>query len=176
MDLREVLNATGSLAPPGQQPPGLVSRDLYRRHGHGNPQNHACVYCRRSHMSCDLGRPCTRCIKRNIGHLCHDERFDTGLQKGKSTQPGQTAQTNTTSLPNSNLEICHYTISRDHTGGAEDQKCEILADFARKHTRAWTNISLANINSPIANPETSPEGLRSLYGPGHYATHSELLM
>ncbi|TVY31159.1 Regulator of drug sensitivity [Lachnellula hyalina] len=27
----------------------------------------ACVYCRRSE------RPCARCIKRNIGHLCHDE-------------------------------------------------------------------------------------------------------
>ncbi|PWY71897.1 hypothetical protein BO83DRAFT_378881 [Aspergillus eucalypticola CBS 122712] len=35
--------------------------------------NHACVYCRRSHMTCDSERPCTRCIKRNIGHLCHDE-------------------------------------------------------------------------------------------------------
>ena len=35
--------------------------------------NHACVYCRRSHMTCDLERPCARCIKRDIGHLCHDE-------------------------------------------------------------------------------------------------------
>ncbi|RKP10511.1 hypothetical protein THASP1DRAFT_34097 [Thamnocephalis sphaerospora] len=35
--------------------------------------SHACVYCRRSHMTCDEGRPCQRCIKRNIGHLCHDE-------------------------------------------------------------------------------------------------------
>ncbi|EZF82726.1 hypothetical protein H107_06030 [Trichophyton rubrum CBS 202.88] len=35
--------------------------------------NHACVYCRRSHMTCDSGRPCSRCIKRNIGHLCHDK-------------------------------------------------------------------------------------------------------
>ncbi|KAG0766705.1 hypothetical protein G6F57_003823 [Rhizopus arrhizus] len=34
---------------------------------------HACVYCRRSHMTCDEGRPCQRCIKRSIGHLCHDE-------------------------------------------------------------------------------------------------------
>ncbi|CAG8617958.1 12918_t:CDS:10 [Cetraspora pellucida] len=57
---------------------------------------HACVYCRRSHMTCDdgnfispsfelsfiwnraycdpkSGRPCQRCIKRSIGHLCHDE-------------------------------------------------------------------------------------------------------
>lgn len=35
--------------------------------------NHACVYCRRSHMTCDLERPCARCVKRHIGHLCHDE-------------------------------------------------------------------------------------------------------
>ena len=25
------------------------------------------------HMTCDLERPCNRCIKRSIGHLCHDE-------------------------------------------------------------------------------------------------------
>lgn len=30
----------------------------------------ACIYCRRSHMNCDESRPCKRCIKRNIGHLC----------------------------------------------------------------------------------------------------------
>ncbi|EJD41554.1 hypothetical protein AURDEDRAFT_138619 [Auricularia subglabra TFB-10046 SS5] len=35
--------------------------------------NHACLYCRRSHMTCDEGRPCQRCIKREIGHLCHDD-------------------------------------------------------------------------------------------------------
>ncbi|KAL1927199.1 hypothetical protein VTP01DRAFT_5162 [Rhizomucor pusillus] len=34
---------------------------------------HACVFCRRSHMTCDEGRPCQRCIKRSIGHLCRDE-------------------------------------------------------------------------------------------------------
>ena len=33
----------------------------------------ACVYCRRSHMICDNSRPCQRCIKRGIGHLCYDE-------------------------------------------------------------------------------------------------------
>ncbi|KAI9507257.1 hypothetical protein F5148DRAFT_1276283 [Russula earlei] len=35
--------------------------------------NQACLYCRRSHMTCDEGRPCQRCVKREIGHLCHDE-------------------------------------------------------------------------------------------------------
>jgi hypothetical protein len=29
-------------------------------------------------------RPCTRCIKRNIGHLCHDEPRETDSKKTKS--------------------------------------------------------------------------------------------
>ncbi|KAI0484299.1 meiosis protein SPO22/ZIP4 like-domain-containing protein [Xylariaceae sp. FL0804] len=47
--------------------------------------NHACVYCRRSHMTCDLERPCTRCVKRNIGHLCHDEPRDPDAKKPKGS-------------------------------------------------------------------------------------------
>ncbi|KAL1864390.1 hypothetical protein VTK73DRAFT_5910 [Phialemonium thermophilum] len=52
--------------------------------------NHACVYCRRSHMTCDLDRPCMRCIKRNIGHLCHDEPRDTESKKSKSVMGAST--------------------------------------------------------------------------------------
>ncbi|KAL1892941.1 sporulation-specific protein 22 [Ceratocystis pirilliformis] len=40
--------------------------------------NHACIYCRRSE------RPCTRCIKRNIGHLCHDEKREPDSKKVKN--------------------------------------------------------------------------------------------
>ncbi|KIW01268.1 hypothetical protein, variant [Verruconis gallopava] len=36
-------------------------------------------------MTCDLDRPCTRCIKRNIGHLCHDEPREPS-KKSKSDQ------------------------------------------------------------------------------------------
>ncbi|KAK3392503.1 hypothetical protein B0T20DRAFT_361119 [Sordaria brevicollis] len=46
--------------------------------------NHACLYCRRSE------RPCTRCIKRNIGHLCHDEPRDTESRKAKSAMATST--------------------------------------------------------------------------------------
>lgn len=28
-------------------------------------------------MTCDLDRPCARCVKRSIGHLCHDEPRDS---------------------------------------------------------------------------------------------------
>lgn len=30
----------------------------------------SCVFCRRSHLICDEQRPCSRCIKRDIAHLC----------------------------------------------------------------------------------------------------------
>ncbi|KAH7257673.1 meiosis protein SPO22/ZIP4 like-domain-containing protein [Fusarium tricinctum] len=37
--------------------------------------------------------PCTRCIKRNIGHLCHDEPRDADSKKAKSVQSTQSIQT-----------------------------------------------------------------------------------
>ncbi|KAL2049979.1 hypothetical protein ABVK25_009706 [Lepraria finkii] len=48
----------------------------------------ACIYCRRSHMTCDLDRPCARCVKRSIGHLCHDEpRESTRGSKSEQANP-----------------------------------------------------------------------------------------
>ncbi|KAI5954428.1 RDS2 [Candida jiufengensis] len=41
----------------------------------------ACVYCRRSHMICDESRPCQRCIKRGISHLCYDEPSNSRQRK-----------------------------------------------------------------------------------------------
>lgn len=41
----------------------------------------ACVYCRRSHMICDESRPCQRCIKRGIAHLCYDEPSNSRQRK-----------------------------------------------------------------------------------------------
>ncbi|TKA61056.1 hypothetical protein B0A49_09269 [Cryomyces minteri] len=35
------------------------------------------------HMTCDLERPCTRCLKRSIGHLCRDEPREP-TKRGKS--------------------------------------------------------------------------------------------
>ncbi|KAJ3562816.1 hypothetical protein NP233_g9340 [Leucocoprinus birnbaumii] len=53
--------------------------------------NHACLYCRRSHMTCDEGRPCQRCIKREIGHLCHDERRPKPAEKAPASISGAPA-------------------------------------------------------------------------------------
>lgn len=44
-------------------------------------------------MSCKQERPCTRCIKRNIGHLCHDEPRDHESRKSKSLAPSTVQET-----------------------------------------------------------------------------------
>ncbi|KAG2227202.1 hypothetical protein INT45_008446 [Circinella minor] len=57
---------------------------------------HACVYCRRSHMTCDEGRPCQRCIKRSIGHLCHDEpKHSNNSQNNNNASKNRATTTNT---------------------------------------------------------------------------------
>lgn len=53
----------------------------------------ACVYCRRSHMNCDDSRPCKRCVKRNIGHLCHDD------PKSNSPAPASIPESTSTKAP-----------------------------------------------------------------------------
>ncbi|OAD69500.1 Zn(2)-C6 fungal-specific transcription factor [Phycomyces blakesleeanus NRRL 1555(-)] len=55
---------------------------------------HACVYCRRSHMTCDDGRPCQRCIKRSIGHMCHDEAKNPST--AQSTQSAKRSSSTST--------------------------------------------------------------------------------
>ncbi|KAJ7664904.1 hypothetical protein B0H17DRAFT_951687 [Mycena rosella] len=66
-------------APTPNQSPAQDSEET--RKSKRRKVNHACLYCRRSHMTCDEGRPCQRCIKREIGHLCHDERRSKTAEK-----------------------------------------------------------------------------------------------
>lgn len=45
-------------------------------------------------MTCDLERPCTRCVKRNIGHLCHDEPRES-IKKSRSEPENPDGQSDT---------------------------------------------------------------------------------
>ncbi|KAJ2078837.1 Transcription factor [Coemansia sp. RSA 988] len=45
----------------------------------------ACVYCQRSHMSCDDKRPCLRCIKRGIGDICHDKELANDASEDRTS-------------------------------------------------------------------------------------------
>lgn len=78
--------------------------------------NHACVYCRRSHMTCDSDRPCKRCIKRNIGHLCHDEPREPLRRKSRgdeldATQKHETGEGGHNSLDETGLVMQEPDLS-----------------------------------------------------------------
>lgn len=77
--------------------------------------NHACVYCRRSHMTCDLERPCARCIKRDIGHLCHDEPRESS--KRAKSEP-ELAAADSKQLDNASSQTPdQFTTYEQDTGG-----------------------------------------------------------
>ena len=64
----------------------------------------ACLYCRRSHMTCDSNRPCARCVKRNIGHLCHDEIKDRNRENG-SESTSQSPAVDSVVSPDQHLDV-----------------------------------------------------------------------
>ena len=64
----------------------------------------ACLYCRRSHMTCDSNRPCARCVKRNIGHLCHDEIKERSRENG-SESTSQSPAVDSVVSPDQHLDI-----------------------------------------------------------------------
>ncbi|KAN0061311.1 Transcription factor [Thecaphora frezii] len=76
---------SGSSQPASSEAPASTGKKQSKR----RKVNLACIYCRRSHMTCDEGRPCQRCIKRDIGHLCHDET--SGKPPAHSAAPAKKA-------------------------------------------------------------------------------------
>ena len=64
----------------------------------------ACLYCRRSHMTCDSNRPCARCVKRNIGQLCHDEIKERSRENG-SESTSQSPAVDSVVSPDQHLDI-----------------------------------------------------------------------
>ncbi|KAG7089341.1 hypothetical protein E1B28_011032 [Marasmius oreades] len=86
-DSEETASGTGEAAGDG----GKKKKTTKRR-----KVNHACLYCRRSHMTCDDGRPCQRCIKREIGHLCHDERRSRPNEKAEQSEDASPTTVSTT--------------------------------------------------------------------------------
>ncbi|PPQ75496.1 hypothetical protein CVT26_015820 [Gymnopilus dilepis] len=132
--------------------------------------NHACLYCRRSHMTCDEGRPCQRCIKREIGHLCHDERRpkvadkpSTPTTAGPSSQvpvpvyQGQPAQP-TAAWP---MSVPSYMYSPETFGNEFSGLTDFLETlddgtfFSPPATIAPSLVSSASFSSALNAPQST---------------------
>ncbi|KAI0703041.1 hypothetical protein BC835DRAFT_1263190 [Cytidiella melzeri] len=116
--------------------------------------NHACLYCRRSHMTCDEGRPCQRCIKREIGHLCHDERRTSSKDKAQSTTPQPTA------VPNPPIDVARALPGKHTLKFAKASFLLTLTPFqpssppVHRINPAWPSMNMTPQNAYLYQPET----------------------
>lgn len=61
-------------------------------------------------MTCDLDRPCARCVKRNIGHLCHDEPREPA--KNAKVLPGDVVERDDAALKQDNAALLSVVDER----------------------------------------------------------------
>ncbi|KAI7869007.1 hypothetical protein BDF14DRAFT_1723387 [Spinellus fusiger] len=131
---------------------------------------HACVYCRRSHMTCDDGsRPCQRCIKRSIGHMCHDEPKHANTPQTGQTVKNRTATSAATTpisvtgaVPTNGVNNVNYMslASVTHSGGLPlpffGQIGTGQLTFASEHMgNEISVISTTNTPTTTSTPTTS---------------------
>ncbi|SNX86426.1 related to RDS2 - Regulator of drug sensitivity [Melanopsichium pennsylvanicum] len=57
----------------------------------------ACIFCKRSHMPCEEARPCKRCVKRGISHLCRDAEPGSLAGTASTSSGSRSTSTNTKS-------------------------------------------------------------------------------
>ncbi|BGP54146.1 Transcription factor [Rhodotorula sphaerocarpa] len=83
-----------SAAPPSHPAPQQQTQPPPAKRKRRNKVDSACRFCRKSHMQCSGERPCARCIKREIAHLCTDAPFpDAGGAGGAGPrEAGSTPQ------------------------------------------------------------------------------------
>ncbi|KTB15393.1 Regulator of drug sensitivity 2 [Nakaseomyces glabratus] len=64
----------------------------------------SCIFCRRSHVNCDHQRPCSRCIKREIGHLCVADENVSNIQS-QYQYKNSISPIGSTEIPNAEINI-----------------------------------------------------------------------
>ncbi|ODQ63375.1 hypothetical protein NADFUDRAFT_9084, partial [Nadsonia fulvescens var. elongata DSM 6958] len=101
----------------------------------------ACVYCRRSHMTCDTARPCRRCINRNIGHLCHDQVLSANESSPTTagSSPAATAGIKIASAASSTIATSISAATATSSSGLEPQ-----STIAPMPTTDTTSMAVAN--------------------------------
>ncbi|KAK6360251.1 hypothetical protein TWF730_006399 [Orbilia blumenaviensis] len=120
-EMKDEAGGNAQTAPPtsSSPPPAPASSSSNGKVSKRRKVNHACVYCRRSHMTCDDERPCTRCVKRNIGHLCRDEVRDVKRLKPESNHSTEEASPSSPTSPNemaTNTPEIQETPAEDSSG------------------------------------------------------------
>ncbi|WFD29947.1 Transcription factor [Malassezia sp. CBS 17886] len=156
-------------AQPGSVPPPKKKQPSRRK------VNTACIYCRRSHMTCDENRPCLRCVKRDIGHLCRDEVHTPTPTAGRSRQAGHGSDTTTHPAAFGNPmmateeppELLSHDLSTSATRGNLVLPDQARNDAANPHAVSADALGASHFGAPryASNTPASLSGLGSSSSP-----------
>ncbi|CAO3640181.1 unnamed protein product [Cunninghamella echinulata] len=105
----------------------------------------ACVFCRQSHMTCDEGRPCQRCIKRSIGDLCHDEpKSNHGRKKSNKIKPSvPSPATSSSSSPPPSTPSTSSNVPSTSITSLNTVNNQFIQNHHHQETNPWgTNTSI----------------------------------
>ncbi|KAI8818490.1 uncharacterized protein EV422DRAFT_537188 [Fimicolochytrium jonesii] len=83
---------SGASGAPQPQQRGTVKPGKRNRNGDRENKRRkvcqACIHCRKAHMSCDEVRPCRRCVRRGMAHMCLDAPRQPVIPKPVITSAG----------------------------------------------------------------------------------------
>ena len=109
-------------------------------------------------MTCDVGRPCKRCISRHIGHLCHDEPTSHAVKHESASPPQEKINTSTPVISYSPVQATQFQNYIP----------------PKKKPRLPASIGNSNVNliNPTLAPMTapSPSFTQSDFGNGSFDT------
>ncbi|KAL8757342.1 MAG: hypothetical protein Q9184_004228 [Pyrenodesmia sp. 2 TL-2023] len=108
-------------------------------------------------MTCDLDRPCARCVKRNIGHMCHDEPRE--LTKNAKLLPGNTGEADNAASKQDNPTGTNLLSTVDEQQAGQQLLQEPDLDL---NTTAPTDVQ----TSPAQLAETPPASEAPCEPPG----------
>ncbi|KAF9384581.1 hypothetical protein CPB97_005543 [Podila verticillata] len=136
---------------------------------------HACVYCRRSHMTCDDGRPCQRCIKRNIGHLCHDEPKPSAA--GSASNQSNASSSNTgTPTPSAGLSSSpEARRTSQQQQQIQQLQQQLPAGIQHMQTNNINNMQLYGFNNQLAALPVTPLTFASEHMGNEFTVISDFL-
>lgn len=131
-------------------PPSTKDAKPPEQHESRKKVKRACVYCKRSHMPCDISRPCKRCVKRGIAHLCKDEppTEAPGPRKRKDASAPRASTERRASLESERTNVA--------ADGSHPPSAASESEPRKAPARMMLPISLLLTDSPPSRRPSSP--------------------
>ncbi|CAI4038895.1 hypothetical protein SMKI_06G2450 [Saccharomyces mikatae IFO 1815] len=103
-----------------------------------------CLFCKRSHVVCDKQRPCSRCVKRDIAHLCREDDIAVSNERASHME----------NSPEDNGMIPGKYANRTHGGNLFDYQNNLSGSVDNRSSKYGEELS-PKLDNSVVNDTTS---------------------